>query len=185
MIIGVWLFQILFGQFIIRDALNNGTLEFTDVPRIRTAMVRFITGMIMHISCNYEILNGMKMMKFSINHFWKFYNYRLAFLSGFLQVAVMVMITIINYLVIQISESAIDICKDFFALMIVADFDDIFGQLSGAEELPKQITSDAEYRFIFTIETTTSSSATGESNEAMKPDWVFDLIQERRNLKIK
>ena len=39
------------------------------------------------------------------------------------------MIAIINYIVISSSESIIDIAKDFIALMVIADFDNIFGSL--------------------------------------------------------
>ena len=67
------------------------------------------------------------MIKYSVNHPWKFSNPKLAFTSGFLQVVAMVLISLINYAVIATSETVIDVAKDFTALMIIADFDDIFG----------------------------------------------------------
>jgi len=105
-----------------------------------SAFVRFICGLIMHISCNYEILNGMVMMKFAVNHYWKFYNYRLAYMSGLLQLVAMILITICSYLVISIETRTLEITKNFFALMIVSDFDDIFGALQ--RELPKEICTE-------------------------------------------
>ena len=49
------------------------------------------------------------------------------FLAGFLQVIVMVIITLINYIVIYVSGNVLDVAKDFTALLIIANFDDIFG----------------------------------------------------------
>ena len=40
----------------------------------------------------------------------------------------MIIITIINYFVIAVSGTVIDVAKDFTALLIIADFDDIFGE---------------------------------------------------------
>jgi len=54
----------------------------------------------------------------------------------------MLCITIVNYFVIMISNNVIDIAKDFTALMIIADFDDIFGQTS-IESKAKEIIDEA------------------------------------------
>ena len=39
--------------------------------------------MIMHIVTNEEMKNGMRMMKYASNHWWKFKYHRIAFLTGF------------------------------------------------------------------------------------------------------
>ena len=77
------------------------------------------------------------MMKYAVNHDWKFVNYHLAFLPGFLQTMSMIFITIINYLVIMISSNALEIAKDFTALMIISEFDNYFGAISGNETARK------------------------------------------------
>ena len=134
----------------------------------------------MHIQCNDEIVNGLRMMKFSCNHWWKFSNYRLAYFAGFLQVLVMLLITLINYNVITIENNVLDIAKDFTALMIVAEFDDIFGSFGTGVEIAKEVTSDPMYASILEIETTTSLDAIGDANAAMKPDPIFEQINKRR-----
>ena len=95
-------------------------------------------------------------MKYSVNHSWKFDNYKLAFLPGFLQIIAMITITLINFLVIMISGEILDIAKDFTALMIIADFDNIFGTFENSNELPKKILSEEEYEFLFKVEKTSS-----------------------------
>ena len=39
----------------------------------------------------------------------------------------LVLITIVNYFVVMISNSVIDVMKDFTALLIIAEVDNIFG----------------------------------------------------------
>lgn len=83
-ILAVWLFQIGFASIIIIDALKNDDLNIDSVPDIKIAMARFICGMVLHVQCSGEIQNGLKMMKYSVNHYWKFSNYNTAYLAGIL-----------------------------------------------------------------------------------------------------
>ena len=84
--------------FILLDAEEAG---FTEPPTVEIGFSRFIAAMVMNILINDEIYNGMKMIKYSVNHPWKFSNPMLAFTAGFLQVFSMVLISLINYLVIS------------------------------------------------------------------------------------
>ena len=52
----------------------------------------------------------------------------------------MLLITLINYAVITIEKSVIDVAKDFTALYVVAEFDNYFSFSSGSE-LPKAAAS--------------------------------------------
>ena len=97
MILACWLFQISFGLYIIVDALLDDKFKFEEAPELKVGLTRFICGIIMHMQCNEEFANGMLIMKYAINHHWKFSNYRMAFLPGFLQVLSMTLITFINY----------------------------------------------------------------------------------------
>ena len=103
-------------------------------------------------------------MKYSVNHPWKFANYKLAFLPGFLQVIAMLTIISINFLVIMISTSILDIAKDFTALMIIAEFDNIFGTFEGKNELPKLIINEPEYEALFMVEKASSKKARLDGN---------------------
>ena len=154
MILALWTFQIGFGSFIVADSLKD--MDFTKVPSLKIGLTRFVCGVVMHIQCDKEFQNGLRMMKYSVNHYWKFDNYKLAFLPGFLQIIAMITITLINFLVIMISGEILDIAKDFTALMIIADFDNIFGTFENSNELPKKILSEEEYEVLFKVEKTSS-----------------------------
>lgn len=108
-ILAVWLFQIGFASIIIIDAYDAGGFDWGEVPDIKIAMTRFVCGMVLHVQCSGEIQNGLKLMKHSVNHYWKFSNYNTAYLAGFFQVTAMVLITLINYAVITLEDNVISI----------------------------------------------------------------------------
>ena len=83
-LIAVWIFQVSFSILILREAFAEGNLEFSETPSLKIGFTRFIASMVMHVIVSEEIMNGLKMMKYSANHWWKFSNPRLAWLSGFL-----------------------------------------------------------------------------------------------------
>ena len=82
----VWLFQITFSAFILVDAVQSDDeeirIKLDRIPEIKIGFIRFIAGMIMHVITNIEMKSGMRMMKYSANHWWKFKNHRVAFLTG-------------------------------------------------------------------------------------------------------
>jgi len=179
-ILAVWLFQVGFGTIIIIDALKNGDLDISNVPDIKIAMARFICGMVLHVQCSGEIQNGLLMMKYSVNHYWKFSNYNTAFLAGFFQVTAMVLITLINYAVITIESTVIDVAKDFTALYIVAEFDNKFSL--GPDEKPKQIITDSLYESIFEVQVTTSHDSDFEKSQELPDCPIFNRMRKRREM---
>jgi hypothetical protein len=116
------------------------------------------------------------MMKYAINHWWKFKFYRCAVFAGFLQFIAMFGIALANYLVITISDNVLDVAKDFTALLIIADFDDIFANTNGSTQARDIVTGDC-YERCFVIEVTTSHDAKAD-NEHNKPpkDLVYELM---------
>ena len=136
--------------------------------------------MVMHIILNDEMFNGLKMMKYAVNHWWKFSNPFIAWLSGLFQVLAMVLITLVNLYVINISDSILNIMKDFTALIIISEFDDYFANGMFNEKAFKVCSdvdkpADKEYIKLFKIETTTSLDAKDERNMKMDDDPMYDL----------
>ena len=124
---------------------------------------------------NFEIYNGMKMMKYATNHSWKFRRYKSAFTAGLLQAFAGFVITIVNYLVILQADSAMDLAKDYAALMIIADFDNIYYQASGLTLLKEILEYDKEdYQDLFKVETTTSVDAMDNNDEKLGDDEIFE-----------
>ena len=63
------------------------------------------------------------MMKYALNHPYRFSSYWLAFFAGLLQVVSSVGIELCNLLVICCVGDALGIVSNFVALVIVAEFD--------------------------------------------------------------
>ena len=154
----IWFFQISLIALIANDLLVTGNLE--DLLSNNTAMVfsRFVAIMIMHVYVLEEIQNGTRMMKYSLNHWWKFTYPSYAWIAGFLQVIAMYAIEITNIFVVMASPNIIEIVKDFMALTVISEFDDYFALATG-DCLVMEICSDSAYSDLFTIEVTTSKDA--------------------------
>lgn len=96
------------------------------------------------------------MMKYSINHPWKFRSTNLAFAGCFLQFTISVIVEISNiYITLANSEEQFDIIADFIVMLVIADFDNYFYAVRNQDKLTEMITDD-RYAGLFTWETTTS-----------------------------
>jgi len=175
------MFQLGLSLFIFIDDVQNDELGFREPPAVEIGFTRFIAAMVLHIIMNDEIYNGLKMIKYSVNHPWKFSNPQMAFATGFLQAISMIFISIINFAVISSSGSVLDIAKDFTALAIIADFDDIFAVGLG-DELACDICENADgvYDGLLRIEITTSYNAKGEGSQKLARDTVLEQINKHR-----
>jgi len=122
----------------------------------------------------------MKMMKYSVNHYWKFKYFHLAFAAGFFQVVSCFFIGLINYSVILQSRDVKDLAKDFVALMIIADFDNMFAKYS-EQQIVKDILEahKEDYKELVKIETTTSTDCSGAANEKLQEDKIWLAIKKR------
>ncbi len=129
------------------------------MPTYKVAFARYIAGLMMHIAMINEIKEGFGKMKFALNHFWRFDLVSLAFLVGFLQATMVVLVTLLNYyVIIAKSLDVIDVAKDFLAMMIIADFDNIFFlEYPNSNVLKSIVLQHIEYKVsFFKIQTTTS-----------------------------
>ena len=66
------------------------------------------------------------MMKYSVNHPWKFESYIEAFWVGFMQTFVVLSVELVNLVVLNTNPTIMDILMNFLALVIISDFDDYF-----------------------------------------------------------
>lgn len=99
-------------------------------------------------------------MKFAVNHPWKFENYRIAFLSGFLQGIMILVVESVNYIALITNLSHLDIVMNFLALVVIADFDDFFYNALFDTEYKDIVTNgDGVYDEFLKVVCTTSREA--------------------------
>lgn len=136
--------------------------------------------MVMHVIVSEEVANGLKMMKYASNHWWKFSNARLAYVSGFMQMSAMICVAIVNYFVITISDNVLDIAKDFTALLIIGEFDDFLSMktesYASTPDIAHDCLSEDYYKSIFKIETTSSGDAYKLGDGKQERDEVWEKI---------
>ena len=66
------------------------------------------------------------MQKFALNHYWKFRFVSIAWLIGFSQMQMAYTVEIINMVILCSNNTVMDIIMNFLALVVIADFDDMF-----------------------------------------------------------
>ena len=77
----VFSFQIVFCTAIFVDVL--GEKLTTEIPGLMRSFCQFIAGILMQMYLNHEVAGAMKMMKYALNHPWKFQYPNLAYAVGF------------------------------------------------------------------------------------------------------
>ena len=84
-------------------------------------------------------------------------------------------------MVVTISDNVLDVAKDFTALLIVSDFDDILADLTTTYQAMTEPALDAkDYDGLLKIETTTSSEASQTRNKKLSKDPILESINRIR-----
>lgn len=79
----VFIFQVSLFALIVNQNYDNPFNEIP-MPSSDIAFARFIAGIMMHVAMTTELKQGMAKMKYALNHYWRFSNYKIAFATGFL-----------------------------------------------------------------------------------------------------
>ena len=75
------------------------------------------------------------MMKFAVNHPWKFEDYKIAYAVGFMQMSMVVIVEFVNFVALITNNAVLDVVMNFLALVVIAEFDDYFYESSDFPEL--------------------------------------------------
>ena len=86
------------------------------------------------------------LMKYSINHPYKFKAWFNAFMVGLCQMIALVSVELVNVAVLLTNPTVMDTIMNFLALVIISDFDDYFFMTIKSEPIAKLI-SDGEIAF--------------------------------------
>ena len=101
-------------------------------------------------------------MKYATNHPWKFDDNGgmfIAWLAGFLQASMILVVESVNYVALITNTTHMDIVMNFLALAVIADFDDFFYGALFDSEYKKVITDRDVYENFLVVQTTTSRNA--------------------------
>ena len=101
----------------------------------------------------------MLMMKYAVNHEWKFQDYKVAFLCGFLQAFNTITVELVNFVALLTNFTIIDVIMNFLALVVIAEFDEYFYDAVSDDNLTDICTGADPYGDFLMIQRTTSTKA--------------------------
>jgi hypothetical protein len=139
-----YLFQVLalaICQFILLLVLA-GAIDTTvkDVPiSLQLFACKFICGYALHLMVSDNELNGLMMLKHTINHPYKFNNYALVCFAALVQASVGYMCEILNYLYILNTDQVLDIITNFVAFYIISELDEIYFKVIGPTTIKREL----------------------------------------------
>lgn len=103
-------------------------------------------------------MRGLMLQKYAVNNPDKFMSWQKAFMFGFLQMSITILVETVNMLVILQSTTTQDIVFNFIAVAIISDFDNfVFNSLRN--EPLKELVSEENGAELMQISFTTSSKA--------------------------
>lgn len=102
-----------------------------------TVLCRFLCSIILHVSLCNKTKGSFQMMKYAMNHYWKFDSWFTAFLVGFFQMLVLMSVEFVNMAVLLSIHDIIEIIMNFLALVIITNFDEFFFATDHHEKLFK------------------------------------------------
>ena len=104
--------------------LNEAIYE---LPVKATVISRVFVTLILHMIIDKDFIQSLQLMKYALNHFWKFRAFGFAaFGVGLLQFSLALFAEYISFQIILSTGTYVDAVKDFIALMVVNDFDNFF-----------------------------------------------------------
>lgn len=96
--------QITMGAFLYYEVFHPTIAtagSFSDPPPgIIVVLSRWICALFLHVAMKDEADLGFKIMKYSMNHPWKFHNWWMAFMVGFYQYTIIVMVEFVSIMVL-------------------------------------------------------------------------------------
>ena len=102
---------------------------------------------------------GIDMMKFSVNHPWKFIDWKLAYATGLLQIVAVVATELATYFMLLFAADAmLDVLANYAIVLVIVDFGGYFYALNPNTK-NKEIITKEKYKQLFKWEVTTSKSA--------------------------
>ena len=129
----VYAIQIAVAGFIIQftDLFDEDKLDWHEVvesaSKPEVDVMRILTMILTHILLQENINGGMSKMKFAMNQHWKFSDWKLAFLVGFMQWSMVFIVEVATCIVLIFkSDNVFDILANYVIVLVIADFGENF-----------------------------------------------------------
>ena len=132
----MYLIQVLLAGLVFFEILREPAEPWGTLPSsVWIVFARFVCGIVLHVQLSAELYQGLTMMKFAVNHPWKFEDYKVAYAVGFMQMSMVVIVEFVNFVALITNNAVLDVVMNFLALVVIAEFDDYFYESSDYPEL--------------------------------------------------
>ena len=115
---------------------------------------RFICASILHLSLIDEVYAGLDMMKYCLNHEYRFASLGTAWFVGFLQASIVLAVEFVNIIIILTSFKPTNIVFNFIALAIIAEFDNYVYESLRNESMKKLLDNEVNDKILVIRHTT-------------------------------
>ena len=95
-------------------------------PNLRNVICRFFCAIFLHINLSAELAQTFNIMKYAMNHPWKFNSWHSALLVGFCQMIILSSVELVNMLFLLTNDNIVDTLMNFLALTVITEFDDFY-----------------------------------------------------------
>ena len=173
--------QLLLIYVLAREAVTSDQMiqDYKEPPAsMQIVLCRFLCAIFLHIHLSDELDQSFSLMKYAMNHQWRFRKWYAAFFVGFAQMFVTMWVEVVNLAVLLTNNTCLDIIMNFLALVIISEFDDYFFNSLRREPIQDLIAqgemeiqgSVIKLQNILRIQTTTSARARHpvEGNKILK-----------------
>ena len=88
-------------------------------PNLTVVLSRWICALFLHIGQAGEVETAFNIMKYSLNHPWKFTSWWGAFNVGLWQFCILVLVEFVSMMVLLLQDSVLDVLMNFIGLTII------------------------------------------------------------------
>jgi len=111
--------------FLFHEVLSNpdNTEAQKERPRDpQVVLTRFLCAIFLHLTIADNLTESFRMMKFAMNHQWRFKNWVVAFFVGFSEMVVLFLVESINIVFLLQNNTIMDIIMNFIGIVIISEF---------------------------------------------------------------
>lgn len=137
---------------------------------MKVTFLRFVSGLFMHLLLESKLRAALQKMKFSLNHFWRFHSFAIAFLSGLLQALVLIGVQLIMFTIVTLSHDLVEVVTHFLALYAIALLDEAFFTVVSSANIAMKVIAEKRFCPLKEIAVTTSQNGAIGENSSLQSD---------------
>ena len=175
----IWVFQVLMLYYLLIYFQPEFVDNSTRILRPDVGIPRILLGIILHYALTDYIALGLEMMKYAVNHPWKFHDVHTAFGSAASFCLINFVVEALNFNYLMQADNVLHCLWYFLGVAAVRSLGSyIYVTIRNSKE--KDHITDPRYLRIFTIQTTTSTSACAKipahelAKDGICPDEALD-----------